>query len=62
MDMRIFDVISIVAGLALIIAPRWAYNFGRQEHKEMPKSWPIVSRILGVLFTGIGLMFLFVWK
>lgn len=61
MDMTIFDIISILGGLALIFAPEWAYNFGRKgEKKEIPPKWKIISRIAGVIFVGFGVFFIYI--
>lgn len=60
--MILFDIISIGGGLVLIIAPKWAYEFGNKNAREMPKNWPVISRIAGVVFIGLGLLFMYLGR
>lgn len=59
MFMEILDFLTIAGGLALIVAPGWAYNFGRKEPAEVPKSWAVTSRVAGVFFLLLGLVFIY---
>lgn len=55
----LIDIILIAGALALIVAPKWTYNFGRKEAVEMPKNWHIISRVIGVVFLCIEGVFLY---
>ncbi len=60
----IFDILSVLAGVFLIIAPEKAYYIGKpateREQKKMPKNWPVMSRVIGAVFIVIGLVFIYI--
>ena len=57
--LQLLDMLMIAGGIALLVAPNWTYNFGSREKKEIPKNWPIISRIFGVIFVLMGAFFMY---
>lgn len=59
--MLILDIITILGGLMLIIAPDWCYNAMRRpgEKQEVPANWHRNSRIFGVIFLAAGGFFVY---
>ncbi len=54
------EVLSLVAGIGLIVAPNKMYTFGNKDKEPVPpKNWPITSRIIGVFFIAMGVYFLY---
>lgn len=55
----LLDVLSLAAGIFLIVKPESAFYLGRQNERAtrpMPESWPKTSRIIGVLFILLSLV------
>lgn len=59
MSLTLFDLITILGGVLLLVAPDWAYNFGRAEHKEIPPKWRVISRVAGIVFILLGVFFIY---
>ncbi len=55
----LLDVLTVAAGVFLIVAPGKAYNMGRKEPVEMPANWPMKSRLFGVFFLLVGGVFIY---
>lgn len=59
--LMIIDLITIGAGVALIVSPTKTYNWGnkdengrQKEHREPPKKWFWQARVIGAIFILVG--------
>ncbi len=55
----LLDVLTVAAGIFLLVAPNKAYNVGRKEPQEPPANWAMKGRLFGVFFLIVGGIFIY---